>query len=486
MAEPARDHERDERDVLVASEHYVKAEAYADAARLLTEDIWEPIYTGRTGPLTTLLQGFQEAQLDSASWAKVNFGLGQVQAFVREVKRARACFETAYVAACALAPGRDTSLLKARACRGIAELLRSSEPQEALAWVQRGLAELGPYRGAAVLDVPLKIVRPAAPEVEREAAALCAEGGFAQINAASFAGAIEMLNEGLTHLAADDPLRTAVLMNLGVAHCTQGDTERGKDYYAQALRLAQRSGDLWRIVGLRHNIGIEHELAGEWGAAETEYTAALALAKKIGSRTPQTGVTLALGILNTKRGNLAAGEAYLRDAVKMAEQYELDRHLVASQSSLADLLLRKGDQAGAAALLEQAQTLAEKMDAGDQLAEIERNRAALRLAEGQPEAALAAVERSLAWAAAAEVPPEEGMTRRVQGEALAALGRVDEACVAFEASLTLLDGCDSYEAARTRLAWGRALLAQAPSPAGVELVRNAEQEFARLGVGKPG
>lgn len=447
--------ERAERDVLAASEHYVRGAQHGRAAALLTADIWETIYTGRTGALTAVLQGFRQERLEPAAWANVNLALGQVHAFNREVAPARKCFETAYVAALELPAGRDTSLLKARACRGIAELLRSSEPQEAVEWARRGLDELAPHKPPAP-PVLLIMVKPVS-EIEREMAALCVEGGFARINAVDFAGAIEILNEGLVLLTPDDPLRTAVLMNLGVAYCTQGDAEQGKDYYGQALKLAQRNGDLWRVVGLRHNLGIEHELAGEWNKAAFEYQAALTLAEKIGSRTPQTGVTLALGILNTKQGNLAQGETYLRQAVDMARQYELGRHRVASLSSLADLLIRKGDPAEAAPLLTEAQGLAEAMDAGDQLAEIERNWAQVRLAEGQPEAALEAVERSLAWARAAEVPPEEGMTQRVQGEALAALGRLDEACAAFEASVALLDGCDAYEAARARVAWAKVL-----------------------------
>ncbi len=469
-----------ERDPLRAAHHFEGAGLPERAARLATANTWEIINQGRGGRLRRLLERLKPGQLDAQLWATVNISLGQVYAFAREVGPAHARFEQGMAALNAIAASPEVSLLRARMCRGISELLRSTAPQEALDWVGRGLAELAPYEPGAAGDERLDAETRA--EMGREGAALRIEAGFAHVNAANFPAALEKLNDGLRLLPEGlDPLRAAALMNLGVAYCTQGNAAEGIPYYRQALDIAQRTGDQWRAVSVRHDLGIEMEIAGDWPAAVTEYQEALALAERLGSRTPQTGLTLALGIVNTKLGDYEKAGTCLRNSVEMARTYALGRHLVAALSSLADLRLRQGEPEAAATLLAEAETRAGEMDAGDQLAEIHRNWALVWLARGDVAAAHAEVERSLEWARKLELDLEEGMTLRVQGQALSTDGQSAEVEKAFERSLGLLSGRDPYEAARTQVQWGLALLSSGCTDRGKTMLQEARSAFRQLG-----
>lgn len=477
----ARHYELIERNMLAASEHYLAAGERVAAARLLTEDLWEAINLGHSGRLRELLEGLRSRQVGPVQWVAVNIALGQVHAFARDVEAARSRYDQAYALTETLQDGAERAVLRAQACRCLAGLMRSTGTHEALGWVRRSLGELAPYETGGPAHPTL--TPELAFRVQREAAALRVEAGFAYINMAAWTSAIALLNEALARLPLEaDALRAGALMNLGIAYCTQGKPAIGIPYYERALEMARECSDVWRVVSIRHNLAIERELAGEWAKADAEYVDALTDAERIHASIPEQGLTLALGILSTKQGRLDRAEGYLRKATDMARRYDLGRHLAASLSSLADLLVRQGDTARAAPLLEEAQSLAERMDAGDRLAEIERNWAQVHLAQGDIMRALDAAERSLILARKLELEQEAGITLRVKGEALTAQRQIEKAGVAFVESLKRLEGHDPYEAARTRLAWGRSLLGgSANATRGRALLVEAQSGFVRLG-----
>lgn len=469
-----------EPDPLRAADYFERAGERERAARLAIDHGWETVNQGRAGRLCDLLARFRPGQLPPEPWAGVNIALGETLAFQREVDGAAERFEAALEVLEEPGDTATVSLLRARAYRGMAELLRSSEPGAAIDWATRGLDELAAYEPDGVKGEG--IPRSLRTAVAREAAALRIDAGMACINEARFSEARELLSAGLAQLPATrDPLKAAALINLGIAHCTQGNVEEGKRCYREALGIAERTGDQWRAVSARHNLGIEMEIGGDWMGAAAEYEQALELAEHLGSRTPQTGLMGSLGIVQMKLGNLEEAEAYLCAAVDMARAYELGRHLAASGSSLADLLLRMGRGGDAATLLAEAESKAGEMDAGDLLAEIERNWALVWLARGDLGACLAAAERSLEWARKAEVEFEEAVTLRVQGQALSASGQRQEANAAFERSLSLLVRHDPYEAARTKVEWATSRLAAGDLAGGQGLLAEAEAEFVRLG-----
>jgi hypothetical protein len=108
------------------------------------------------------------------------------------------------------------------------------------------------------------------------------------------------------------------------------------------------------------------------------------------------------------------------------------------------------------------------------------------LAEGHLQEARAQIERSLKLAREMELVPEEGMSLRVLGQVLLDSGQSEAAVEAFAQSLSLLEAKDPYEAARTRLEWGRALISEREVPGssirqGATLLQEARETFERLG-----
>jgi tetratricopeptide (TPR) repeat protein len=212
-----------------------------------------------------------------------------------------------------------------------------------------------------------------------------------------------------------------------------------------------------------------------------EYEAAYRQAEELGSRRHKVALALSLGIINTKQGNYTTAENHLRDSIAMAREYALRRALVYAPSSLADLYLRQGEAERAAPLLAEAESLALEIPAKDQLAEIYRSRALVRLAGQDLRAALEDAERSVKWAQELGMDPEVGISLRVQGQVLLASGQDEAAFAAFEQSLGILDGQDPYEAARTKLKWGAALLSRAKMDRGATLLGEAQDAFRVLG-----
>ena len=112
------------------------------------------------------------------------------------------------------------------------------------------------------------------------------------------------------------------------------------------------------------------------------------------------------------------------------------------------------------------------IDANSELPEIQRHQAELLLLEGDFAAANAAATASLAGARDLGMTLEEGMTLRVLGTAQTRMGANADAAASFAASVALLDERSPYDAARTRLAWARMLLATgATAEAETQLVR---------------
>jgi hypothetical protein len=78
-------------------------------------------------------------------------------------------------------------------------------------------------------------------------------------------------------------------------------------------------------------------------------------------------------------------------------------------------------------------------------------------------------------------PREQGMSLRVLAQALFAAGRASEALVFYEQSFDVLADQDSYEAARTKVAWGRDILASETAERGRALIDEARVVFAQVG-----
>lgn len=196
----------------------------------------------------------------------------------------------------------------------------------------------------------------------------------------------------------------------------------------------------------------------------------------------QTDLELCLGTLRAAQGLVEQAERHLENSIQLARRLYLQEQLAIALSSLAELCVRLARWDEARAALDEAEQIALAIELGYPLPEVYRSKALILSARQQSEPALVCARLALTHAQQLEDVREEGMSLRVLGQVLQAAGHSAAALEQFAQSQALLDGHDPYEAARTRLVWGRALREFEPQAAQA-LLQAAHAAFSRLGAG---
>lgn len=447
---------------LAAAIHHSRAGAPGTAARLASTELWPIINQGQARALAILLSELAGAALDPQLRLAVLCAQGEVAGLLSELADARASYDAA-LSQLATLPAPEHQGWLAKICRGMVELLEQEEPEEALRWAERGLAQADRLEN---LDTAILHVRT----------------GSAHLALGSYAAATDALNTALELLPPDaDTWRANALNNLGIVFCSQGEPERGLACYHEALGLYEATGNAWKLIFVWQNIGIEMEIAGDWPGAAAEYMKALELADRLGSNAHRARIALGLGVLALNQGDAQAAQERLQTCLILARESNLSEYIVSSQSSLGHLWLRLGRLDEARAALDEADRMATAMASRWQLPEIARGWARLRLVTGEPGAALEQATRAVETARELEDPIAEGAGLRELARCRNALGEHEAALAAFAASLGLLDERDPYEAACTRVVWAEALAALGEAAQARPLLRAALAELGRLG-----
>lgn len=406
-------------DTLTAAIHYELAEQSEQAAWLATADIWSHVSRGRTRELAALLAKFQAQQLEPVLWARV--------------------------------------------CHSKGTLLEFESPVEALQCLDQGLKALG---GVSQLEEGLIHLRK----------------GSVLLNTGELSDAEQELRKSLELLPEEESDgRGAAMGTLGIVYGSKGDMAAAQRCFEDAFHIYDASGNKRGMLGARFNLIMVAEIQGDWNSAVAGYKEATDLAEQLGDAARQQQAELNLGILHMNRGDADLAEAQLRRCIELAHTHGLRVQLINGLSSLADLAIRSNDLTAAEALVSEAQQLALKTGTESLLPEIYRRWAELHLAKDELQEAMDLIEQSVNSACEMENPPEESMSRRVMGQVLSALGQHDRAGEEFERSISFLDEYESYEAARTRMEWGRAFLSAGDVESGVAKLREALATFQELG-----
>jgi tetratricopeptide (TPR) repeat protein len=222
---------QEEEDILKAARHYWQAGEAAIAAGLATKDVRGLINEGKARPLQQLLALFTEQALSPEMWIETLLARGQVYTLLGEPKPAQASYEEAYARLQRQAEIPATHERRARACQGMGELLQYRQPQEALAWLQRGLAELA---GADLLVKAPGQTPPVAILIQIQV-------GSVQMSLGNYSAAINALEEALLLLpSTPNSLRADALLNLGATYGEQGNLEHSQVYSHAALEISWR------------------------------------------------------------------------------------------------------------------------------------------------------------------------------------------------------------------------------------------------------
>nr|WP_162292445.1 AAA family ATPase [Candidatus Promineifilum breve] len=451
-------------DSLLAARHYYLGGAFVEAADLATTDVRAMINRGQTQQLGRLLAGFEHSQLDAMRWAAVKNAEGQIFLYLGESQPARDAFQAALATLESLPAADESGRAAARACLGMGELLTQQAPEEALGWLERGLALV------AGLD----------SETE---AALTLQMGELFMFTGRFDEAQEMLARGLAALpSGPGQWRASALENLGaVAVMARGDVAAAYALAEQALMVSEELEDSFRIARLKSMMGGLSQMSDDWPAARRFLEEAVAIAERLGNRKILAQAAMNEGVLLVYLGDYDAARQRLSAALVAARQTGQLYGVVLALLSLADVAVLAADWNEVTTLINEAQQLSEELQLHFQLPRIRQLQATVALGRGDGEAALARVDESIAAADANGDQPAVGVSERMRGQALAYLGRGPEAEVAFRRSAEILEPLDRFETARTRAAWGATLARQGGQGEGVRLIAQARATFEALG-----
>jgi tetratricopeptide (TPR) repeat protein len=451
-----------EPDWLRAGVHFERAGEYEQAVQLATNDVWAVINQGQARALSTLLERFQPEQVDSPLWVEVNLARGQVYSMLGENGPAKQSYQEALAQLSTLPAGSAAATLYARICHGMGELLQLEAPQEALAWLQRGLAD-------APQDSPL------------ETAALHIRYGYIQMMLGNYEQAQGAVENGLKLLPpGPSQLRVFGLAQLGSIYSNQGHTRRSMEFTVQALTISRQLHDNFWIVGLLINLAIDKLYIGEWQEALDNFQQGLALAERLGSHKLRAFLEANLGELEMLKGNFEEAERHLQSGLDLARQTSNRMLELYVHRCLAELHLRLEHWDVVAAELDGADSMALAMGANRDLIHVHILRAEIALAAQQTEEALGRINQAIKLAQGLGEEILLGLSFRSLGRIYLSLGHKDEALNALEQSLACLDQQDSYQAARTKVQLGSALVMGQDNRRGTTLLEEAQLVFQRL------
>jgi tetratricopeptide (TPR) repeat protein len=388
------------------------------------------------------------AELPLAEQLRPREGRGDVHAVLGDFERARADYETALELASAaadpLAEARilgtlaalwgghkdyDRGLALSREAVAVAE--RAGDTTEARrvsaeARLRVGLMELNVARMTASRDElgrALALFREAR-DPGGEARALDALA-MAHMVSGDLDDAIAHSREALPRLvqAGDRHTEASCLANLAWALLYRGRRSEGEPHIGQALEIARAIGARAHEAYVHAEGGELFEPYGEWGRAFAEAETGLAIARELGHREWTAAALSAVGRVRRNCGDTATALAGHEEMLGIARE-------LGTSLWIADALSELGhDLVAAGKLTEGARRLAEAIDAAREALQFTvRPRIALMelaLRTGRPAEALDQWER---------LPPNTAQfavyaldARRVEAEALAALGRRAEA-----------------------------------------------------------
>ncbi|MBI3539653.1 MAG: sigma 54-interacting transcriptional regulator, partial [Candidatus Eisenbacteria bacterium] len=228
---------------------------------------------------------------------------------------------------------------------------------------------------------------------------------------------------------------------LGVVAYRLGELQNARDLYEQALALYRRLDEETSAARLRNDLGLIHKNLCEWDAAAAHFRAALETFRGMG-RYAET----ALPLLRS-----------LNEALVSAREQVARREEVLALEFLGELDFDRERPQEALARYDQALALGERVaPEGDLVVELERRRAEALAAVGRLEEAGRACERAIRLARASDDRMELAIAHRVAGQIALASGHRDLALERWREAAKMLSACrERLDLARTCLALGR-------------------------------
>jgi serine/threonine protein kinase/tetratricopeptide (TPR) repeat protein len=217
------------------------------------------------------------------------------------------------------------------------------------------------------------------------------------------------------------------LGNIGLIYVQQGDLTTGKQMNAQALDAYREIGDKPGIEVITSNIGDIFHTEGKLGAAMAEYKDALVLAREVGHKSSEASDIEDMGEVLTEEGDLQGAMQLYQQAIGIQREIDDKSYYAASLLSIGKLRRQKGDSDGARKFYEESLTLRRQLGEKGTAADTQT-----ALAELDCDSGRASEAETLARAAIGEFRAEQEADNEIQAESvlsrsLLQQGKLDDA-----------------------------------------------------------
>jgi LuxR family maltose regulon positive regulatory protein len=223
----------------------------------------------------------------------------------------------------------------------------------------------------------------------------------------------------LEYLRPDSlPYRCEAIQTMGYAHYLQGDRVAAGQAYAEALAIAQASGNMLNTILVTTNLGQIQQLENQLHRAAETYQRVLQL---IGDYSPANAGVAYFGLARIcyEWNDLDAAEQHGEHCLQLARQYnQFINRFIMCGVFLARLKLVRGDVDGATALLTQAEQSARQHNFVRRLPDVAAVQVLVLLRQGDLAAAAHLAETHA-------LPVSQARVHLAQGDPAAALARLE-------------------------------------------------------------
>jgi len=280
----------------------------------------------------------------------------------------------------------------------------------------------------------------------------------------------------------DEVSSSKVRNNLGLIHKNLCEWDLAVGHLRAALESYRRMGRLAESAGPLMNLGIVYQKSGDWERAIEHYRQAESVCLQVGDQASACRVSIGLGNVARLQRRMGDAEATLLGSLERARAHDARREEVLALEFLGELDFDRGRPEDALRRYDEALVLAERVaPEGDLVVELERRRGEALCALGRLDDASLACDRARRLARLTDDRLEHAVAHRVAGDIGWARGQQGEALQSWTIAASLLSECrERHELGKTLLTLGRT--AHDPREARRYLYR-ASALFAELSAG---
>jgi len=452
----------DEQALLHAGIHLERAGSMTESAQMATRDVSRIINQGEIRPLRTLLERFTGEQLSPKLWIEVNLAKGQVYVLQADPEKGEESLHEAIRHIETVEEEKDQRILKAKAYRGMGELIQRSAPPQALEWLEKGLDALGDTE-------PL------------EAAILHIRSGTIQFFLGQYEESFQSSQSGM-NLLPEGPSqwRSRALIDMSSVNNVIGDFQQSINLTTEAIEICKQFSDPINQIPAVENLAIAKFSSGDIRGGFDTFNDAASLANQIGNEAALTQIEMNLGTAYLDTGEFEQAKAHLHTSLDLATRHDDKRTYLFALRNLIDLHVDQGEWEVAQQYLEKAEPLARELGDQHNLMTIFGLRCEVALADEDMERALDCANQRWQLAIELDEVVQQGNSQAFLGKTLAAMERYEEAFAAFEQSLVLIKDEHPYKMAVTKMMWGKALLAAKRLDGGIVMLIEAQGELRDL------